>query len=98
MAVWAMKCVGYDENFQKELIEKQKSWVAPTNKAKDGAGKRTKSKKTPSKAGSSRKRKAEALASESSSDGDISDSSDDELQVISKIKSLAGQRRTRHTT
>lgn len=94
MAVWAMKCVSYDENFQKELIEKQKTWASP-KKAKNGAVRRTKVTKAAPKAGSS-KQKAEE-SDPGGSDDDFVESDNDEIQVISHIKGLAMQRRPRRT-
>ncbi|KNZ76868.1 hypothetical protein J132_07054 [Termitomyces sp. J132] len=95
MAAWAMKCVGYDKDFQQGLIEKQKTWVPPKKTKK---GTRKAKKAASSKPGISRKRKVVEVGSESSSDEDFSGSDDDEVHVISRIKSGAMHRRSRHTT
>ncbi|KAG6900120.1 hypothetical protein C0993_002655 [Termitomyces sp. T159_Od127] len=36
IAVWTMKCVGYDVNFQRNLAEKYPTWVPPPSKPKKG--------------------------------------------------------------
>jgi len=37
MVVWTMKCVGYDNNFQKEISKRYPTWVPPS-KLKKGKG------------------------------------------------------------
>lgn len=42
MNVWAMKCVAYDEDFQRQLVEKSKDWVPNKKDKKEGGGRKSK--------------------------------------------------------
>ncbi|KAK0448084.1 hypothetical protein EV421DRAFT_2033136 [Armillaria borealis] len=45
MAVWTMKCVDYDVNFQRELVAKYANWVPPPSKPKGTSKPRTGTKR-----------------------------------------------------
>ncbi|KAG6915386.1 hypothetical protein DXG01_011758 [Tephrocybe rancida] len=70
IAVWTMKCVGYDVEFQRNLAEKYPTWVPPPPKPKNGKGHGKRGVKT-------RKPKVEHDA-ESGSDLDPEDSDEDD--------------------
>lgn len=36
IGVWAMKCIGYDEAFQRDILEKFQHWVPKEKPAKGG--------------------------------------------------------------
>jgi uncharacterized protein DUF6697 len=86
LGIWLMKCVGYDNDFQRELCNKFPLWVPPPRKPK-GSGKSMPKKKSQA-AGRKRKRE-ESLDSDNergfegntSLGGEFDDLSEDEDQV-----------------
>jgi len=75
MAVWTMKCVRYDTEFQLGLIEKKKTWVPkPKGQAKSGMQKGKKIAKT----AKTRKRRAVESDDEDLSTDDSAEESSDE--------------------
>jgi hypothetical protein len=74
LAVWTMKCVGYDQQFQRDLVRQITGWVPPRPKGRTG---KSTSKSKPQitaakKAVSTRRKKPEpkrALTVESEDEG-----------------------------
>ncbi|TDL18403.1 hypothetical protein BD410DRAFT_900856 [Rickenella mellea] len=81
ICVWAMKCVAYDVEFQRTMIERFNTWVPPEPKEKKSKGKEAKSSKGRGKAStkSPAKRRRPRSPSIISSD---SDGSNDNIRTL----------------
>ncbi|RDB20371.1 hypothetical protein Hypma_012570 [Hypsizygus marmoreus] len=95
IAVWTMKCVGYDTEFQRNLADKFPTWVPPPPKQKTKKGARTPRKKvvlpkTQPKTGQKRKHAAADLSdeeddSDSSNGSDTKDPQDTEPEEVEEV-------------
>ncbi|RDB20273.1 hypothetical protein Hypma_012569 [Hypsizygus marmoreus] len=93
IAVWTMKCVGYDTEFQLNLANKFPTWVPPPPKAKADKGtKKPRSEGRPrnsqATAGQKRKRAAVDLSDEES-DSDSSDGEDSQDSEPEEVEEVA---------
>jgi hypothetical protein len=50
IGVWVMQCIGYDEAFQREILDKFQHWTPKEHEPKTDKGQRKKRKRSPSPA------------------------------------------------
>jgi hypothetical protein len=87
--VHILKCVGYDEAFQREVHEKYQTWVPPPPREK-GAGKGktgSKGRKTGDPRGQKRKRDEEIIAESDDSEVPESEGEKDETDDVVYVPS-----------